>query len=274
MWPQRGWRCCCRWARRWCWDRRAKRGLGGRRRKRPSWGSAVRGGSWPRRWLAVGAVALLATGSVGAWLGLGLGALYGGWWALRPATARDHRRVALAIDAALLLLAAAGLAAWFVVLGRGADLLASPGARPSLWHDALGADRRLSLHRRRARQHHDAALDLCLSAPRRLHFTRTQSLPGAGAGAGAAGANRLSFLDAHGGGGVGARRTAWRGAPSHTGSHRRRARRAAGARAGRRRALRQPAGAADLAARGAGVGGRRSRMAARWRRRGAGCCSP
>lgn len=87
--------------------------------------------------LAVGGVALVATGSMGAWLGTGLGALYGGWWALRPRMASERRGVALAVDAALLLLAAGGVIAWFVMMSRGADLLASPGARPSLWHDAL-----------------------------------------------------------------------------------------------------------------------------------------
>ena len=86
----------------------------------------------------VGAGALVATGSVGAWLGLLLGALYGGWWALRPTVGRDHRMVERGIDGALVVLAVAGVGAWWVMAGRGADLLASPGARPSLWHDALG----------------------------------------------------------------------------------------------------------------------------------------
>ena len=107
-------------------------GLGITRR----WVAWAAAGGWGVLWL-IGAVALIASGSRGAWAAALAATLVAAAWVMRPWAQRRLRGAGAVIDAALVLLAAAAVAGWLLLLRQPAGQALLADDRVALWRSGL-----------------------------------------------------------------------------------------------------------------------------------------
>ncbi len=100
------------------------------------WEAWAVAGGWGVLWLA-GALALIVTGSRGAWAAALAAMLVAAMWAVQPWAQRRLRGAGAALDGALLLLAAVAVAGWLLLLRQPAGQPLLAGDRVALWRDGL-----------------------------------------------------------------------------------------------------------------------------------------
>lgn len=108
--------------------------LMGRRSRRRAWWVVL--AAWGVLWFG-GVLALIATGSRGAWAALLVASLVAAAWATRPWAMRQWRAAGPVIDIGLVGVAVAGVALWLLLLVQPAPSVLLAGERVALWRDGL-----------------------------------------------------------------------------------------------------------------------------------------
>jgi O-antigen ligase len=106
----------------------------GRRSRRRAWWVVL--AAWGVLWLG-GVLALIATGSRGAWAALLVAFLVAAAWAIRPWAMRQWRVAGPAIDIGLVSVAVVGVVLWLLLLVQPAPFILPAGERVALWRDGL-----------------------------------------------------------------------------------------------------------------------------------------